>query len=60
MGFSILASALLTFLVAIKGHGSILGGEDSEAVKAAWQRTGTATLAVPGDNEKDFADDAFN
>jgi len=55
MGFSILGSAVLTFLVAIKGHRSILGGEDSEAVKAAWQRTGTATLAVPGD--KEFGDD---
>jgi NNP family nitrate/nitrite transporter-like MFS transporter len=55
MGFSILGSCLLTFLVVIKGHRSILGGEDSEATKAAWQRTGTATLAVP--EEKAFDDD---
>jgi NNP family nitrate/nitrite transporter-like MFS transporter len=52
MGFSILGSAVLTFLISIKGHRSILGGEDTEAIKAAWQRSGTATLAVPG--EKDF------
>jgi len=42
MGFTILGSALLTFLVFIKGHRSILGGEDSEAVKAAWQKTVTS------------------
>jgi len=56
MGFSILGSAVLTFLVSIKGHRSILGGEDSEASKAAWMRTGTSTLAVP--EEKAFEDDA--
>ena len=53
MGFSILGSAgVLTFLISIKGHRSILGGVDTDAIKAAWQRSGTATLAVPG--EKDF------
>jgi len=54
MGFSIFGSAALTFLIAIKGHRSILGGEDSEASKAAWQGTGTSTLAVP---EEKFNDD---
>jgi hypothetical protein len=56
MGFSIFGSAVLTFLISVKGHRSLLGGEDSEANKAAWQRTGTATLAVPGD--KGFDEDA--
>jgi len=55
MGFGILGSSVLTLLISIKGHRSLLGGEDSEANKAAWQRTGTATLAVPGD--KSFEDD---
>lgn len=55
MGFSILVSAALSFLIIIKGHRSILGGEDSEAVKAAWQRKAAATLAVP--EEKAFDDD---
>jgi NNP family nitrate/nitrite transporter-like MFS transporter len=55
MGFSILGSAVLTLLISIKGHRSMLGGEDSEASKAAWMRTGTATLAVP--QEKAFDDD---
>merc|ERR1739844_861528 len=39
MGFTILGSAFLTFLVMIKGHRSMLCGEDSEAVKAAWQKS---------------------
>merc|ERR1739844_74637 len=42
MGYTILASSVLTFLVMIKGHRSMLGGEDSEAVKAAWQKTVTS------------------
>merc|ERR1712232_736926 len=33
MGFTILGSALLTFLIGIKGHRRIIGGEDSEAIK---------------------------
>ena len=56
MGFSIIASSVLTFLISIKNHRGLLGGEDSEAVKAAWQRSGTDTLAVPGNN--DFSDEA--
>jgi len=52
MGYSILASAGLTFLVCIKGHRSILGGEDSEAIKAAWQKK---TIQAPED--KDGFDD---
>jgi len=50
MGFTILGSALLTFLVMIKGHRSILGGEDSEAIKAAWQKSGQ-TITKPGDDD---------
>ena len=55
MGFGIIGSSVLTLLISIKGHRSMLGGEDSEASKAAWQRTGTATLAVP--QEKAFEED---
>lgn len=55
MGFTIIGSAAMTFLVSIKGHRSLLGGEDSEAVKAAWQRKGATTLSVP--SEKAFTDD---
>jgi len=53
MGFTILGSAVLTFLIFIKGHRSILGGEDSEAVKAAWQKT----VTKPEDDD-DFDDSA--
>jgi len=49
MGYSILASAGLTFLVCIKGHRSILGGEDSEAIKAAWQKK---TIQAPEDKDE--------
>jgi len=55
MGFTILGSAALTFLISIKGHRSIFGGEDSEAVKAAWQKSGQ-TITKPGD--KDEFDDS--
>jgi hypothetical protein len=56
MGYSILGSAVLTLLISVKGHRSLLGGEDSEANKAAWQKLGSATLAVPGD--KGFDEEA--
>lgn len=39
MGATILASAALPFLIMIKGHRSILCGEDSDMVKRAWQAT---------------------
>lgn len=55
MGYSILGSSLLTFLVMIKGHRSILGGEDSEAIKAAWQKT--ATITAP-DEKGDYDESA--
>mmetsp|Transcript_27978 Transcript_27978/g.39404 ORF Transcript_27978/g.39404 Transcript_27978/m.39404 type:complete len:178 (-) Transcript_27978:79-612(-) len=55
MEFSIVEAAALTFLISIKNHRTMLGGGDSEATKAAWMRTGTATLAVP--EEKAFDDD---
>jgi len=54
MGFTILGSAVLTFLISIKGHRSILCGEDSAAIKAAWQSPGTITKP----DEKDGFDDA--
>lgn len=47
MGFSIFGSAGASLLVSIKNHRRIIGGEDSEAVRAAWMKTGTSTLAVP-------------
>ena len=53
MGATILASSVLPFLVMIKGHRSILCGEDSEAIKQAWQ---SGTLAVPKKVEQ-FEDD---
>jgi NNP family nitrate/nitrite transporter-like MFS transporter len=53
MGFSILGSAFLTFLIAIKGHRSLLGGEDSDAVKASWQ---SKTVTTP--EEDDGFDDS--
>ena len=40
MGGTILGSALLSALVMIKGHRSLLFGEDSETVKEAWQAIG--------------------
>eukprot|EP00979_Chaetoceros_neogracilis_P013616 scaffold3947_cov222-Chaetoceros_neogracile.AAC.6 len=39
----------------IMGHRGLLGGEDSVVNKAAWQKTGSATLSVPV--EKAFEDD---
>jgi NNP family nitrate/nitrite transporter-like MFS transporter len=51
MGFSILGSSILSFLILIKGHRSILSGEDSDAAKQAWQGS---ILAVPkGDVKED-------
>ena len=55
MGCTILASSVLTFVIIIKGHRHMLGGEDSEAVKAAWQRN-NATITAPED--KDGFDDS--
>jgi NNP family nitrate/nitrite transporter-like MFS transporter len=56
MGFSIIGSAVLTFLINIKDHRNLIGGEDSAAVKAAWQRSAETTLSTPAGD--DFADDA--
>jgi len=55
MGFTILGSAVITLFVRIKGHRSVLGGEDSEAVKAAWQGGNTATLSRSEDKFDDEA-----
>ena len=38
MGYSIIGSAVMSFLVMIKGHRSLVCGEDSDIVKAAWQK----------------------
>ncbi len=51
MGFTILGSAVVTALINIKGHRSMFAGEDSEAVKAAWQKKGQTTLAVPANED---------
>jgi hypothetical protein len=59
MGFSILGSAVLTFLVMIKGHrSSILGGEDSETVKAAWQKSGNNLNTISAPEDKDGFDES--
>lgn len=52
MGFTVLGSSLLSALVSIKGHRSLLCGQDSEAVEAAWKKTGAkdTTLEVPAPN----------
>ena len=47
MGFSVLASALLSIPISIKDHRGLLWGTDSEAVKAAWQKKTDNTLTVP-------------
>lgn len=49
MGGSILVSAFLSFFVSIQGHRSLMGGDDSEIVKAAWQGKTVAktTLELP-------------
>jgi len=49
MGGTILGSALLSALVTIKGHRSLFGGADSEAVREAWVKSG---------QKEDFADEA--
>ena len=54
MGYTVIGSALASFLVCIKGHRSIIGGEDNEAVKAAWQKK---TINTP-DDEGDFDQNA--
>ena len=58
MGFTILGSALLTFAISIKGHRSLLCGEDSDASKAAWMRSGTLNVDKKGDDSDSFDDDA--
>jgi NNP family nitrate/nitrite transporter-like MFS transporter len=53
MGFTVLGSSFLSALVSIKGHRSLLCGQDSEAVEAAWKKTetkNTTTLEVPATN----------
>ena len=49
MGYTILGAAFLSFFVCIKGHRSLIGGEDSESVKAAWQQQGY-TIQKPEDS----------
>merc|ERR1711878_43008 len=58
MGFTILASAGATFLISIKGHRGLIFGEDSEASKAAWMRTGTLNVDKKGDDSDSFEDEA--
>ncbi len=47
MGFTIIGSSFLSFFIFIKGHRSMIGGEDSEAVKRAWQNQGPDNITVP-------------
>merc|ERR1712174_35164 len=48
MGCTILGSGFLSLLVCIKGHRSILGGQDSEEIEKAWKNAGNGvSLSVP-------------
>ena len=47
MAFAVMGSSALSALVSIKNHRGLLTGQDSDAVKDAWQKKGTSTLAVP-------------
>jgi len=49
MGWSVVASAGLSFLINIKGHRGLIFGKDDDDVKAAWG--GANTLSVPKDEE---------
>jgi len=55
MGYSIFGAAAMTFLISVKGHRGLLFGQDSEVTRSAWQKTGTATLAVPKQDDDDNA-----
>ena len=54
MGYTILGSSVLSFLVSIKDHRGLISGEDSDAIKEAWQNSGKATLSVPAKEEEQF------
>eukprot|EP00560_Eucampia_antarctica_P004380 CAMPEP_0197840216 /NCGR_PEP_ID=MMETSP1437-20131217/45474_1 /TAXON_ID=49252 ORGANISM="Eucampia antarctica, Strain CCMP1452" /NCGR_SAMPLE_ID=MMETSP1437 /ASSEMBLY_ACC=CAM_ASM_001096 /LENGTH=541 /DNA_ID=CAMNT_0043449789 /DNA_START=56 /DNA_END=1683 /DNA_ORIENTATION=+ len=59
MGGAILFSGVLSVLINIKGHRSMLWGQDSDTVKAAWQGRGETILSVPEPElEKEDNDDA--
>ncbi len=52
MGFTIIASGVLSLFVCIKGHAGLVTGQDSEEVIAAWKKLGASapaatTLQVP-------------
>jgi len=51
MGLAIMGSGACSLLINLKGHRGLLFGEDSEAVRAAWQNVGTTTLAVPKNDD---------
>merc|ERR1712045_45423 len=57
MGFTILASSVMTVLISIKGHRGLIFGEDSEESKAAWMRSGLA-VDKKGDDSDSFEDEA--
>merc|ERR1712024_35668 len=56
MGFTILASSVMTVLISIKGHRGLIFGEDSEEMKAAWMRSGFA--GKKEDDSDSFEDEA--
>lgn len=55
MGYSIIGSAVLSFLVSIKGHRGLIGGEDSVEIKNAWMNK---TITVQGNDDNDFDESA--
>ena len=54
MGYAILGSSLLSFLIMIKGHRSLLGGEDSPATRAAWQGSNENNTITSPENNQHF------
>ena len=45
MGFSIIGSSILSIFIRIKGHSGLIGGKDSDAVKA------DQALQIPDEEE---------
>lgn len=58
MGSTIIVSGILSILINISGHRGLIWGEDSEAVRTAWMKSGKAgatTLTVPTKEANDEA-----
>ncbi len=60
MGFTIIGSSVLSVFVFIKGHRSLVCGEDSDTVRAAWQKKSAPqtqeTISFPVKNDLDEDD----